>query len=109
MIRLLFTTIILTMLAQPAWAMSNEVLYKKCKPFAERGFELDLNGSTSRSLDDALCLGYILAVIEQANYLCSMPKVFQTLGPSDEFMRGVNIAAQFRGSSAMPDDVNNRL
>ena len=39
--RFILTTIILTMLAQPAWAMSNEVLFKKCKPFAERGFELD--------------------------------------------------------------------
>ena len=39
--RLLLTTIILTMLAQPALALTNLQLFEYCKPYANNGYSID--------------------------------------------------------------------
>ena len=39
--RLILTAIILTMLAQPAWAKTSGQLFEDCKPWANNGFSFD--------------------------------------------------------------------
>ena len=41
MMRLILTTIILTMLAQPVWAKTTGQLFEDCKPWANNGYLLE--------------------------------------------------------------------
>jgi hypothetical protein len=56
MMRLILTTIILTMLAQPVWAFKAGDLYKYCKSWQQLNYSLDIS-----TVEAALCIGHIFA------------------------------------------------
>ena len=103
---LLLTTIILTMLAQPVWAINNETLYKACKPLAERGY----TRSKDTPFSDGLCVGYVAAAIEQAQYLCQLTPDYKDLTsswPDGHAARsGLYWATLMFGTSATTKDLN---
>lgn len=43
--------------------MSNEGLYKKCKPYADRAFNAEKH-------EDLLCIAYIIGALEYADGIC---------------------------------------
>lgn len=55
--------LVLLMTNNYASAMTNEGLYKWCKPFADRAFSADTEG-------DVLCKAYILGALDYAKGLC---------------------------------------
>ena len=67
--RLILTTIILTMLAQPALAKTTGELFKECKPWANDGYSG--GGLTETQLRDAVsCIGFQSGVIHLGYYAC---------------------------------------
>lgn len=60
--RLMITTIILTMLIQPLNAKTNIQLYKECKPYANNGFSI-------RGLNESHQFGAVACVAFQAGIL----------------------------------------
>lgn len=62
--RVLFLTLILLVpLSSNSFAMTNESLYKWCKPFADHAFEVE-------DSDDISCLAYITGAFEYADLIC---------------------------------------
>ena len=45
--------------------MTNEALYKYCKPYADRAFEI-------KETNDLSCLAYVTGAWEYANHICSV-------------------------------------
>ena len=60
---LILTLILLVPLSSNAFAMTNEVLYKWCKPYADRAFKVEENL-------DVKCLAYFTGALEYANHIC---------------------------------------
>ncbi len=104
--RFILATTILAILAQPVFAVTNEYLYKACKPFAERGFSL----SEDQLWNDGICVGYIAAAIEQAEYLCQLTPDYEDITSSwpdgDAARRGLFWATLLFGASATTKDLN---
>jgi len=99
--RLILTTIILTMLAQPVWAASVQQLYQWCKPMVDRGFKDATSIDVVGALFDGLCTGYMLATIEQANQLCrDISVVEENYSDRPDIVIGFKTAARLRGTSA---------
>ena len=67
-IRLILTTIILTMLAQPAIGNDLGKMYEVCKPFANTGYDLDSLGSDFWK--GIACSGYVKGATEMAQAIC---------------------------------------
>ena len=109
--RLILTTIILTMLAQPVWATTNGLLYKSCKPFADRAFTLDPDTYVNH-FKDGLCAGYISAAIEQAHHLCSSLSTYREFTSrydgniGDAANLGHQFASKLYGTSATVSDLD---
>ena len=69
MIRLILTTIILTMLAQPVLAVDTGALLKQCKPFANNGYSFD--GLSETQLSKAtICKAFISGILHHAFAVC---------------------------------------
>ena len=69
--RILLTTIILTLLSQPVWAINNGDLFRDCKPFANNGYSVD--GLSEKQMVDALtCLGFFSGVMHHAQAVCAV-------------------------------------
>ena len=69
----------LAMLTQPAGAMTNEAIYKVCKPYVDSGFDI-------KTTKQATCFGFFVAVAhttkmvcEHANYLIDKEDLTQPL------------------------------
>ena len=61
-------TLALIMLnSNPSNALTNEELYLACKGFTESGFN-----PTDNPFDDAICLGYVRGVYDQAGSFCGI-------------------------------------
>lgn len=107
--RLLITTIILTMLAQPVWAQSIEKLYLSCSSYAKSGFDF---GNTQEEIIDAvICKTFINATISNAQSLCrTYQKIRARFEGSDELTQqvvvGYRIAAESWGTSASLNNAN---
>ena len=107
--RLILTTIILTMLAQPVWAMTVEGLYKHCKPYTEKGFSAD---GTPGRLSALACTSYIASSIENARSVCSeanqLHKLYLegSIELTEELLAGYLSAAKIYGASANISDMN---
>ena len=67
--RLILTTVILTMFAQPVWAMSIDRLYTFCKPYAENQFQIDGLTELER-FNAAICSGWHAGSQSTAETLC---------------------------------------
>ena len=109
--RLIFTTLIFSMLTQPVHAATNGLLYKSCKPFADRAFTLDPD-TYANNFTDGLCAGYIAAAIEQANHLCSSLSTYREITSRYDGNAGdaANLGHQFNlkpyGTSATVSDLD---
>ena len=66
--RLIFTAIILTLLAQPVLAVTIEGLNKVCKAYANNGFEFGDNFEDVT--DSTMCTAYVAAAIDSAASVC---------------------------------------
>jgi hypothetical protein len=67
--RLILTAIILTMLAQPAWAKTSGQLFEDCKPWANNGFSFD--GLTeTQQLRAVACNSFQSGVIHLGFFAC---------------------------------------
>lgn len=60
---LILTLILLVPLSSSSFAITNETLYKYCKPYADRAFEMKDN-------NDISCLAYVTGAWEYANGIC---------------------------------------
>jgi hypothetical protein len=60
---LILTLILLVPLSSNSVALTNELLYKWCKPFADRAFD-------AKTKEDLLCKLYIAGALEYAKNLC---------------------------------------
>ena len=60
---LILTLILLVPLSSSSFAMTNEGLYKWCKPWADRAFEM-------KEYDDLNCLAYVTGALEYAIHIC---------------------------------------
>jgi hypothetical protein len=92
--RLILTTIILILFSQPVWAMSNEILYKNCRVYADNNFSLSSEDYPDWPdyTDAVVCAAYIRATIDAANFIC--------LFSEDRFTKRI------WGASADNDDLN---
>ena len=69
--RLILTTIILTMLAQPVSATTNDDLIGWCKPFSDNQFQIA--GLTQDQETNAfLCVGFMMGVMTLASDICML-------------------------------------
>lgn len=103
--RHLLTIIILAMLAQPAWASTNRILYDSCKPYADRGFDIASTDDVVGIYSDGVCLGYILATIEQLQNICKVYDWAKTQhSDRPDLVNGARVAAMAHGTSATIDD-----
>jgi hypothetical protein len=68
--RLILTTIILTMLAQPAIGNDLGEIYEVCKPFADAGYDLDSLGIDFWK--GIACSGYVKGATEMAQAICRL-------------------------------------
>lgn len=106
--RLLFTTIILTMFAQPLLAATVESLYKNCKPYANNGFELPQD--QLGILNALMCRGYITATIENASAVCvgiGLARIYlKNANESELTIMTLDALASDLGSSANSDNFN---
>ena len=67
MLRLILTSVILTMLALPLRAATIGTLVEQCTPFANSGFTLSDGPS-------GVCLGYFVAAVEMSSGFCELKK-----------------------------------
>ena len=70
--RFLLTTIILTMLAQPVWAVDMGRMFKYCQTLSAAGFDA---GKIEDDVDQATafaCVGYIAGVIDVGRSICGI-------------------------------------
>ena len=108
--RLILTTIILTMLAQPVWAITTEGLLKSCKPFADNAFELSNPKDPRSSLSDGICAGHMVSTVEQASALCAEYKRLKRFFSDKEYAQDAlnffEVFAKNNGSSATLKDIN---
>ena len=106
--RVFLTTIILTMLVQPASAATVESIYKNCKPYADSGFELPQD--TTGVLNSVMCIGYITATIENASVVCTATNLARhAVGGAKERELAITIVdalAQDLGSGATLVNLN---
>ena len=62
-------SIIVTMLAQPVWAISNGEIFQQCKPFASNGYTIE--GMTSNQRMTSLaCNSFFSGIIHHAQMIC---------------------------------------
>ena len=105
--RLFLTAMILTMLAQPVSAITIESLYKNCKPYADRGFENAKVDDVVGLYAEALCLGYMIATIEQLNSICGdYQRVKKEYSDRPDLVLGFRGAATINSTSAELKDLN---
>ena len=67
--RLILTTILLTVLVQPVYAKTNLELYKECKPFANNGFSF-AGLSETQQFGAIACSAFQAGVIHLAQFVC---------------------------------------
>jgi hypothetical protein len=60
---LILTLILLVTLSSSSFAVTNEGLFKICKPYADRAFKM-------KETDDLSCLAYVTGALEYANLIC---------------------------------------
>ena len=72
--RLLLTTIILTMLAQPVWATTVDAMYHMCKKWQNSGFNdfFEFNEDGARALQ---CNEYMNALVDVGGQNCNQPGI----------------------------------
>ena len=108
--RLLLTTIILTMLAQPVLAVTIEGLNRVCKTYANNSFEY--GDDLADIVDATMCTAYVAAVIDSAHSVCVSYKDTADIlkEATDETAKGVLtgslMMAKFNGSGATLDNLN---
>ena len=83
----------LVALAQPAKAMTNEQVYKMCKPYVESGF--DLNAKNQET-----CFGFFVGVAHTSHVICTHTKMrikkLRETQPIDAFNDGqIEALSQF--------------
>lgn len=84
--RLLLTTIILTMLAQPALSLTTRDLLDNCRPYVDNDFSMA--GLSEKEYPAAvLCLGFMSGVMHTANTICSHSK-----SDNDKFLYGTSLS-----------------
>jgi len=76
----LFLLVALSTNHNSAFAISNEDLYKQCKPYADRAFE-------PTEYSDLLCLAYIGGAIEYAQAICFAMSDAAKTKPDQAFTR----------------------
>ena len=69
MMRLILTTIILTMLAQPVWAGNLGPMYRNCKAFADAGYNLE--SMRPDHWQAIACVTYVGGVVDIAQAICT--------------------------------------
>ena len=69
MMRFLLTTIILTMLPQPAWAVTTGQLFENCKTWANNGYLVD-GLSEAQELGALACLSFQSGIIHLGSVAC---------------------------------------
>ena len=105
--RFFLTAVILTMLSQPVAATTIESLYENCKPFADRGFENSEPDDVIGLYADALCIGYMVATVEQLNSLCDdYQRIKKDYSDRPDLVLGFRGAAMLNGTSAELEDLN---
>ena len=105
--RLLVTTIILTLMAQPVWAMTLEGLYNTCKPYADRGFKLSDSSDVVGVYKDGICEGYVIATIEQLQSVCLVYEwAKKEKAHLPDYVAGTKLAATVHGTSANLGNLN---
>ena len=107
--RTLIYAALLTMLAQPVWAITTEGLLKSCKPFADNAFELSNPKDPRSSLSDGICAGHMVSTVEQASALCSeykqLKKWFSDREYAQESLNFFKTFAHKNGTSATLKDI----
>ena len=105
--RFLLTAVILSMFAQPVSASTIESIYSSCKPYADRGFENAKVDDVLGLYGDGICLGYMIATIEQLNALCDdYKRIKKEYSDRPDLVLGFRGAAKINGTSADLDDLN---